>query len=62
MAGISSFVVGFLPICFPLLLAFAIPDFTLAVFIEEKKRKAKRGNNEKIVPLHLHSYDDEWKI
>ena len=40
----------------------ALISLTIAVFIEEKKRKAKRGNNEKIVPLHLHSYDDEWKI
>ena len=40
----------------------ALISLTIAVFIEEKKRKAKRGDNEKIVPLHLHSYDDEWKI
>ena len=40
----------------------ALISLTIAVFLEEKKRKAKRGDNEKIVPLHLYSYDDEWKI
>lgn len=40
----------------------AIICLALAISIEEKDRKERKGTSTKTIPIHIDGYDDEWKI